>query len=37
MGKTRAPYPAVFRQQLIELVEARRTAAEHVGSRDRAP
>ena len=28
MGKTRAPYPAVFRQQLIELVEAGRTPAE---------
>ena len=25
MGKTRAPYPAAFRQQLIELVEAGRT------------
>ena len=28
MGKTRAPYPAAFRQQLIELVEAGRTPAE---------
>ena len=28
MGKTRAPYPAAFRQQLIELVEAGRSPAE---------
>jgi len=28
MGKTSAPYPAAFRQQLIELVEAGRTPAE---------
>ena len=28
MGKTRPPYPAEFRQQMIELVEAGRTPAE---------
>lgn len=28
MGKTRAPYPAAFRQQMVELVESGRSPAD---------